>query len=336
MNLNIISFTENGIRTSIKTAGAMKDTDVRLYTKWSGFDKKDFDTDIIMVNESISDWATGMMREKQSLLFIGACGIAVRAIAPGIESKLSDSPVLVMDEQGAYVIPILSGHYGGANRLAKSLAGAMGAVPVITTATDINDAFAIDVWARDNGLTIINKDGIAKVSSKVLNGENIIIKKDFGPADVVVTGHPEDIKQNEALLILKPKEYVIGAGCRLGKDPGEFDKFIDDTLSENGIDSADVYAIASIDLKKDEQAFLSYARIHGLQFLTFSKEELNDVKGDFSSSDFVKEQTGTDNVCERAAVKGAGDGGTLIVKKTAKDGMTIAIAKRDWRKNLKI
>ncbi len=336
MSLNIISFTENGIRTSLKTAGAMKDTDVRLYTKWSGFDKKDFGTDIVMVNESISDWATGMMREKQSLLFIGACGIAVRAIAPGINSKLTDSPVLVMDELGKYVIPILSGHIGGANRLAFAVSDAIGAQSVITTATDINYVFAVDVWAKDNGLSIVNKDGIAKVSSKVLNGEKVSILKDKGPADVVVTDEPEKISDDEALLILKPKEYVIGAGCKKDKDPAEFEAFINETLSENGIKVEDVFVISSIDLKKDEKAFLSYSRRHGIPFMTFTSDDLEAVQGDFSSSDFVKEMTGVDNVCERAAVKACGDGGSLIIKKVSKDGMTIAIARRDWRKNLNL
>ena len=336
MSLNIISFTENGIRTSLKTAGAMKDTDVRLYTKWSGFDKKDFGTDIVMVNESISDWATGMMREKQSLLFIGACGIAVRAIAPGINSKLTDSPVLVMDELGKYVIPILSGHIGGANRLAFAVSDAIGAQSVITTATDINYVFAVDVWAKDNGLSIVNKDGIAKVSSKVLKGEKVSILKDKGTADVVVTDEPEKISDDEALLILKPKEYVIGAGCKKDKDPAEFEAFINETLSENGIKVEDVFVISSIDLKKDEKAFLSYSRRHGIPFMTFTSDDLEAVQGDFSSSDFVKEMTGVDNVCERAAVKACGDGGSLIIKKVSKDGMTIAIARRDWRKNLNL
>lgn len=338
MSLNIISFTEKGIKTSLKVADAVKGHDIRLYTKWSGYDKKDFDAnfEIEKVSESITDLAVKMMSERHCLLFIGACGIAVRAIAPGINSKLTDSPVIVMDEKAEYVIPVLSGHMGGANELARMIADVVGATPVITTATDINDTFAVDVWAKDNGLNIINKDGIAKVSSKVLNGEEIKITADTVPADVVVTDDPESIKPGDALLVLKPKEYVIGAGCRKDKEPADFKEFICRTLSDNGISEKDVYAIASIDIKKDEEAFKSYSRVLGIPFMTFSSDELAEVKGDFSSSDFVKETTGVDNVCERAAIKGCGDGGTLIVKKTAKDGMTIAIAKRDWRKNLKI
>lgn len=84
--------------------------------------------------------------------FIGACGIAVRAIASSVNNKLKDSPVIVIDELGKFVIPILSGHVGGANELAVLLAALMNATPVITTATDINNKFAVDVLQRNAGL----------------------------------------------------------------------------------------------------------------------------------------------------------------------------------------
>lgn len=106
------------------------------------------------------------MAARHALIFIGACGIAVRAIAPWIMDKLHDSPVLVADEMGKYVIPLLSGHVGGANELAVRLAGALGAIPVITTATDLHDSFAVDIFAKRNDLRICNREGIAKVSAK--------------------------------------------------------------------------------------------------------------------------------------------------------------------------
>lgn len=105
------------------------------------------------------------------MIFIGACGIAVRAIASSVNNKLKDSPVIVIDELGQFVIPILSGHVGGANELAILLAALMNATPVITTATDINNKFAVDVFAKKCRLAIVNKDGIAGVSSKVLAGK---------------------------------------------------------------------------------------------------------------------------------------------------------------------
>lgn len=107
------------------------------------------------------------------LIFIGAAGIAVRAIAPFIREKDQDPAVLVMDEHALHVISLLSGHLGGANGWCRQLALLTGAEPVITTATDLNNVFAVDLFARDNGLFIENRDGIKEVSGRLLHGEKV-------------------------------------------------------------------------------------------------------------------------------------------------------------------
>ena len=108
--------------------------------------------------------------DKEALVFVGAAGIAVRAIAPYVRDKLTDPPVIVTDENGNFVIPILSGHVGGANSLALEVAEVLEAQPVITTATDVSGAFSVDLFARENDLRIANREGIAKVSSSALEG----------------------------------------------------------------------------------------------------------------------------------------------------------------------
>ena len=99
--------------------------------------------------EKRSAWI-GQYWGKEAFLFIGASGIAVRLIAPWVKDKFTDSPVLVMDERAEYVIPLLSGHVGGAVEIAREIAGSVGAKPVITTATDVEQVFAVDVFAADN------------------------------------------------------------------------------------------------------------------------------------------------------------------------------------------
>lgn len=373
MSLSIISFTENGIRLSRKIKAAVEDSKdescnrkVNVFTKCSHFAKELSNLSISYIDEAIQSWAKTQMEQRNEILFIGACGIAVRAIAPWVTDKLCDSPVLVMDEKGQYIIPILSGHVGGANELARQLGEQIGAIPVITTATDLNHKFAVDVFAQKNGLRIVNKDGIAKISSKVLAGKKITMSVENGhigekiplpeeikmipyppvnSVDILVTAedvkripYPLDIQvdaaseniEASALIYLQPKEYVIGMGCKKGKEYEKINQFIGKSLEEAGIDQNQIFALASIDKKKEEEGFLAWSRKQGCAFLTFSVEQLQAVEGYFHTSSFVKEQVGVDNVCERSALCGCGLNGRLIYEKHAEDGMTIAIAKREW------
>ena len=137
---------------------------------------------------SLEQWTGACFEKHLPILFIGACGIAVRAIAPFVRDKLSDSAVLVMDEQGRFIIPILSGHVGGANALAKKLADKTGAVLVLTTATDVEGTFSVDVFAMENGLQIKNRDGIRKVSAKLLRGEKVTITWEDGIQAAITEG----------------------------------------------------------------------------------------------------------------------------------------------------
>ena len=169
MQLSVISFTRTGSRLSERIGGCPQWGDVKRFTKCKSVATEDREQEAITyVPQSICEWAGEQMEEKNILLFIGACGIAVRAIAPHLTDKLHDSPVLVMDEEGKYVIPILSGHVGGANEIARLLADRMQAKAVITTATDVNGSFAVDLFAKKNALSIENKNGIASISSKIL------------------------------------------------------------------------------------------------------------------------------------------------------------------------
>ena len=348
MKLNVISFTGHGKRLSERIAKLLgKELEMELYTKCKADDRDDVFSDILYVKSSVGDWTKEQMQEKNALLFIGACGIAVRAIAPFLTDKLHDVPVLVMDDEGKYIIPILSGHMGGANDLANRIAEKTAAKAVITTATDLHHKFAVDLFAKRNSLFMVNKDGIAKVSSKVLAGGGITISIETGHetackeagvrtvpyppagfADVVVTSEDDVF---DTALLLKPKEYVIGIGCKRGKKAEEIDAFISKTINRAGISVTQIFALASVSQKQDEQGIVEWCRKEGIPFLTYTAEELREVNGSFAESFFVREQVGVGNVCERAALKACGEGGELLVKKTAENGMTIAAARRKWK-----
>lgn len=378
MKLAIISFTENGIKLSQTVSKSLSGRKVTLYTKCSRYTAEDLK--VQRVKESLQVWTAQRMAEGDALLFIGACGIAVRAIASNLTDKLHDVPVLVMDEEGRYVIPILSGHVGGANELARELADLMDARPVITTATDVQKKFAVDLFAKRNHLEIMNKDGIAKVSAKALAGEQLTIavraqniecyhpkfcevrEEDFTEAENQLLREASMHKQDQevcgvelplrlvpyvkdqqidivvsemqdnknALIWLRPRRYVVGMGCRKNKDTEELLAFYQETLEQAMVEPGEVYALASIDKKKDEPGLLAISERMRIPFFTYTAEELNRVGACVHSSEFVKAQVGVDNVCERAAFAGCGANGTLIYEKQAFDGMTIAIAERNW------
>ncbi len=348
MRLSIISFTDQGRTLSEKIGEMLRESqETRLYTKCRTCAGDAVSSFVEYVAAPLYVWAEKQMREKNALLFIGACGIVVRAIAPSVTDKLQDAPVLVMDEMGKYIIPILAGHMGGANELAEYLAKLTGAEPVITTATDLNEKFAVDLFAKRNHLVIGNKEGIVKVSSKALAGKQITIALEPGhdnfvrlpegvrllsyppaePVDVLISSQEVGF---EAAIYLKPKEYIIGMGCKKGKPVDQINGFIERKMRELGILDTQIYALASISQKRGEPGLLEWCRRKTVLFLTYTAEELREVEGAFQKSAFVKEQVGVDNVCERAAMKACGPDGKLICGKSVENGMTIAVAKREW------
>ena len=293
----------------------------------------------------VKAWVEDGFKRNTALVFISAAGIAVREVSPFITSKDKDPAVIVIDDMGKYVIPILSGHLGGGNRLARQLAGYLKAEAVITTATDNHGVFAIDEWARTQNLTIINPEGIKDVSSKLLKGEKIQISsyvniigeppggilydpngKNILKTDVIIS---ENIINNNSAVKIAPKCLVIGMGCRRGVPYEKAVNALEMFLSEHGLYREAVAKVASIDIKEDEYSLHKIAEALNAGLIFYSSDELNgirDFKGTFSGSDFVREVTGTDNVCERAAIRASG-AEELTVKKTVYDSVTLAAAK---------
>ncbi len=364
MRISVISFTENGTLLSLRLKEKLeegKGDEVLLYRKHrqSAQEGSCPPADIRDVEESLTKWAGRQFAAGEPIVFIGACGIAVRTIAPHLKSKLTDSPVLVMDESGRFVIPLVSGHVGGANELARRIAGCMGAEAVITTATDLNGCFAVDLFAKENQLRIRKREGIAAVSGKLLAGDTVLVSVEgMEPADrikeadgskmpkglslvVYPPEEPVDIlisTQKEAVCEtlckvacpLQPKQYAVGIGCKRGKDESDLESFFLERISGMGITSEDIFALTSIDEKKDEQGLCRLAEKYRIPFITFSSDQLREADGEFHGSAFVEKQMGVDNVCERAALLACGEKGEPVLPKQAENGMTIAIAKRQW------
>ncbi len=289
------------------------------------------------LTQSSQEWARVGFSEDDALVFCCAAGIAVRAIAPWVKDKTTDPAVIVLDEKGSFVVPILSGHIGGANELAADIASITGGTPVVTTATDVNGLFAVDVFAEKNHLFISDMELAKEVSAALVAGEKVSFRSVIPYEGALPEGLTEDPKRIgvfvspetgcapfEKTLCLVPRRYAAGVGCRRGKQEEDLERFFLENLKTCGVSPREIRCIASIDIKKDEEGLIALAAKLGVPFVTYPAETLMSAEGDFTVSEFVRSQTGVDSVCERAAVTAAG--GKLIKKKTAADGMTFALA----------
>lgn len=293
---------------------------------------------------SMDDWTAAGFENREDLIFIGAVGIAVRAIAPHVRSKVTDPAVVAVDESGTFAVPVLSGHLGGANDLARRIAAVCGAIPVVTTATDRRGIFAVDEWTKRQNCTILNPERIKLVSGKLLSGKTVTCRSDFpiqgeppqgvelvreGSCDICLSLTPEG---NETLWAV-PRIGVLGIGCKKGAPQEKIETLFHTLLDHTGIAPQAIGKVCSLDLKAREPGLLAFCAAHGWELETFSAYALGQVEGKFSGSAFVEQTVGVDNVCERSAVLGSR--GKLLCKKLAEDGVTMALAAQvytpDWR-----
>jgi cobalamin biosynthesis protein CbiG len=285
----------------------------------------------------LASWTAAHFSSDDALVFVGASGIAVRAIAPHVRDKFTDPAVVSVDEAGRFVVPLLSGHVGGANELARSIAGIVGGQAVVSTATDVNGLFAVDEWATRHGLALLERTLAKEISAAVLEGRPVGFASDFkwedaptgfveGTAELgFVVSLDDTATPFERTLHLVPRVATVGVGCRRGTDSAVLERAVFDALVRARISKHAVTTLASIDLKKDERAILALASEQGWEAKFYTADELMQVPGDFESSEFVKKTVGVDNVCERAA---CAEGGMLVLGKQAGDGVTVAIACR--------
>lgn len=330
-----VSFTAVGAQTARKAAALLPDFLTERYART---------VDPSLSGTQLTRFAQQAMVDCDLIVFVGAAGIAVRAVAPYLAGKAFDPAVLVIDEAGRFIIPILSGHLGGANVLAERLADGLGAQAVITTATDGRAAFAVDSWAAAHNCVVVDPQNIKYVSGALLRGEPIGLKSAFPvngrlPAQVTLDGAPEsgfvigfDTKAAPFAhtLHIVPRIVFLGIGCRKGTDAQAIEQAAQAALDAAGVPWEAVRGVASIDVKQNEPGLLHFCENHGLPLTVFSAEALQAVQGDFTPSDFVARTVGVDNVCERAAVCAA-SGGALICRKRAQNGVTGALAAEKWR-----
>ena len=339
MKIRIIAFSANGCKIAGLVADVLSADECEVFSKTNSAPTGFKDAG------KLDAWAEDSMNSCDAIVFIGATGIAVRAIAPYVKDKKKDPAVVCVDDIGRFAISLLSGHIGGANRLTERIAAGIGATPVITTATDIHGRFAVDVFSTDNNMVFRGTKTAKDVSAWILDGKEVgflseyphtgsmppeLKVRDCGDIGITVSSKAAPPKPFGETLVLIPKIHVVGIGCKRGAAYESVRSLFDDTLKAADIDVKSVRAIASIDLKKDEAAIRQLSLETGIPAVFYTAEELNDQPNvGFSKSDFVKSVTDVDCVCERAAMK-ASLNGRIVSGKVACNGVTAAVARDDF------
>ena len=334
MKAAVFAYSRQGCKTARKVMEYFQGNEIRAYTM-ERFEEPGFGAigrPSKPFYEPIFAWADAMV-------FVGSVGIAVREIAPFVRSKRTDPAVVSMDELGNFVIPLLSGHIGGANDLALRLAEVVGGTAVITTATDINKKFSVDAWAARNGLYITDLNTAKAVSAELLE-RPVPIKSEFPIVTALPNGNVGGEKGKigiciscnkeqpfEETLLLVPRVLHLGIGCRRGTPVEHFREAVDGVLKEYNIHPKAIKQVTSIDIKSNETGLLAFCRERDLPAVFYSAQQLRQVPGEFTKSQCVLRHTGVDNVCERSSMIGAEK---LLVKKTVRNGVTVAISAEAW------
>lgn len=293
-----------------------------------------------------------------AIIAVMANGIIIRTIAPYIKGKLVDPAVVGVDVAGKFVTSLLSGHYGGANELARLIATGIGAIPVVTTASDVLGKQSIDMLAQKLHLTITNPKSLVPVNASIVNGERVVlvlmdnikvspdqiisydieraenlkqalsIVKKY-PAGAIITKSP--ISQSEfpqSVVILKLRQFTLGLGARKDITVEQIRKAITTVLNAANVPIEWITQIATVDIKKDSQSMIKAVQSLGFNLKFISVDELRDFKHEDLSPDsrIVQKNIGVGGVCERAALIVAGKNAHLILKKQKLNSVTMAIA----------
>ena len=320
--LLIITLTSGGKKTAELIKKNYKDT--VIYSKPFDISFKD------VVKEAFLKY--------DKILFIMATGIVVRTISDLLVHKSKDPAILVMDEKGKFVISLVSGHLGGANYLAEKISKILpGCLPVITTASDVNNLLSIDMLAKKYNLELKDFEGAKNVTAELVNNKNIylisdlnidekkyITKLENSSAVLEITNKINSYNTDLPYVKLIKKDLVLGIGCKRNTDLKQIKDFVNDFLKENGYLLEAVSLISSAWVKSDEVGLINFAKTLAIEFKTYEKEEIQEVIKIFKQSDFVKKTIGVGAVSESCGYL-ASNYGKQVVKIKKNNGITLSL-----------
>lgn len=351
----VVAITRRGVETALKIQNALINAEVlcKVYAP-----KKYRQHGVVAINMKLADFIKDIYSKVDGIVAVMATGITIRAVAPLLESKLTDPAVVGVDATGKFVISLLSGHLGGANNLAHTIAKGINAVPVITTATDSVGKLSVEEIAKALHLNIQNPESLVGVNAAIVNEDRLVIvlvgdakipinalgsydvktvENDKETADIVnnydagviITRKPLKInKIKKPFTILRTRKVVVGLGARKNSSADSIIEAVNSALKRNHIPLAQVHRYATVDIKRNSQPMIDAATQLGAPLEFLSVDALRSVTNAELSPDsaIVQEKIGVGGVCERAALIVAGNNAKLILKKTKQNGVTVAIA----------
>jgi cobalt-precorrin 5A hydrolase len=348
MRIAIIAITRNGARLGTRLRDGFAGSELLVLRKYAGQAGKG----ATPFDQELRQLVRDLWPDTDGFVFIMATGIVVRLIAGNLEGKELDPAVVVMDDAGKFAISLLSGHLGGANELACRCAFLTGSREVITTATDANGLPSFDMLAKEEGWVIDDITRVKSLNTLLLDDEEIAVVDPTGRVrpffhgtgklafyDTFMDAFKSNAKgylfitnrhlppqaQSEELLLLRPRNLVLGIGCNRGTSVEEVEEVVSGSLKRVFLSVKSVKCIATASAKRDEKGLLAFAAKFGIPVEFYDSSELNGVAVPSPPSPHAMEAIGATGVAEPAALLASG-GGRLLLKKIKNGNVTLAIA----------
>ncbi|MEK3936141.1 cobalamin biosynthesis protein [Sporosarcina sp. FSL W7-1349] len=359
-NVVLVAITKHGVQLIRELKEKMPTADVYYMRKFAYGDEEE--KGFTLFDGSIRLLLPDMFAKYDGIVSVISLGAMVRMIGPIMKNKKVDPAVVCVDDRGQFAISVLSGHVGGANDLTNLVAEKLGALPVITTASDVQKTIPVDIFGRDFGWTIEDDAHIVTASASVVNEEPLVVVQEAGernwwkheraiPAHIQVVDSCEEALKREfkaALVITdriipehlatgplsknwviyRPKTIHLGIGCNRGTSAEEIEEVIVSTLAEQQLSLQSVKGISTIELKKDEEGLLEVCKKYGWEFTWYAPDQLNAVLIE-NPSETVFKFTGAYGVSEPAAKLSASTD-TLLLEKKKNGNVTISIARKTF------
>jgi cobalt-precorrin 5A hydrolase len=345
--ISVLAITKNGINIGIKLKKHFPTWEILAPRKFQNKNKQ-----ISWYSESTTEKVVELFKKNDALICLFSLGAVIRLIAPYLEDKKTDPAIIVIDDKTNFVISVLSGHIGGANELTQKVAQKINAIPVITTAADVNKTIAVDLVGRDLGWKIEDDSTVTKVSAYMVNEEKIAVFQDAGnknwykdlPKNVKIFNSLDKMKNSDSKgfliitdktlngeflkesVVYRPPSLVVGVGLHWDTSKEAIKEGIDFCMQKFSLSSKSIAKLVSIKKSEDVQGLIDIGKELNIPVEYVNREELAKISAP-NPSETVKAYEGTSSVSEAAAIKISG--GELIVEKQKfPPNLTIAIARK--------